>query len=235
MQILKNIEAIDAGLFLEKEKILIISDLHLGYEDAIVNSGVFIPRFQVQEIIRRFLRIAEKAGKVNALIINGDFKHEFGRTTRNEWIDSKKILEEFSKYCDKIVIVKGNHDIRLDTFKKGINLEIVKSIQLGKYLILHGEEIPKEIPKMVKTIIIGHEHPAVSIRDEIRAEKFKCFLVGKWKGKNLVSMPAFNPVVEGTDVQKEKLLSPFLKQDLSKFIVYVVADEIYRFGKLKNI
>jgi len=106
---------------------------------------------------------------------------------------------------------------------------------LGKYLILHGEEIPKEVPKEVKTIIIGHEHPAVSIRDEIRTEKFKCFLVGKWKGKNLVSMPAFNPVVEGTDVQKEKLLSPFLKQDLSNFTVYVVADKIYRFGKLKNI
>jgi hypothetical protein len=235
MQLLKNIEAIDAALYLKKEKILIISDLHLGYEDAIVNSGVFIPRFQVQEIIQRFVRTAEKLGKLNALIINGDFKHEFGRTTRNEWIDSKKILEEFSKHCNKIIIVEGNHDIRLDTFRKGINLEIVKSMLLGKYLILHGEEIPKEVPKEVKTIIIGHEHPAVSIRDEIRTEKFKCFLVGKWKGKNLVSMPAFNPVVEGTDVQKEKLLSPFLKQDLSNFTVYVVADKIYRFGKLKNI
>ena len=235
MQILKNIEAIGAGLFLKKEKILIISDLHLGYEESLVRNGVLIPRFQIEDIIKRFVKIAEKLGKINAVIINGDFKHEFGRTTRHEWLDSKKILEEFSKHCEKIIIVEGNHDIRLDTFKRGINLEIVKSIQLDEYLILHGEEIPKEIPKEVKTIIIGHEHPAVSIRDEIRAEKFKCFLVGKWKGKNLIAMPAFNPVVEGTDVQKEKLLSPFLKQDLTDFTVYVVADRIYRFGKLKNI
>src|SRR3989338_4675922 len=74
----------------------------------------------------------------------------------------------------------------------------------NKILCLHGDKIPsKGMLEGVSTIIIGHEHPAVSIKDGPRAELFKCFLIGKWKSKNLVVVPAFNLVTEGTDVLKE--------------------------------
>lgn len=235
MEILKNIEARDAALFLKKEKTLIVSDLHLGYEESLNREGVLVPRFQVNDIIGNFIKIANRIKKINTIIVNGDFKHEFGGISKQEWLDSKKVLEKFAEYCTKVIVVQGNHDTMLEPFRRRIPLQIYKSLQLNEYLIMHGEEIPKEIPKGVKTIIIGHEHPAVSIRDEIRVEKFKCFLVGKWKGKNLVSMPAFNPIIEGTDILKEKLLSPFLRQDLSDFFVYIVADKVYRFGKLKDM
>ena len=48
-------------------------------------------------------------------------------------------------------------------------------------------------------------------------------------------MPSFNLVIEGTNILKEKLLSPFLKQDLKNFHVFIVEDKIYDFGKLKDI
>jgi len=48
-------------------------------------------------------------------------------------------------------------------------------------------------------------------------------------------MPSFCLVTEGTDILKEKLLSPFLDQDLKNFDVFVVADKVYDFGKLKNL
>jgi uncharacterized protein len=87
--------------------------------------------------------------------------------------------------------------------------------------------------KDVSTIIIGHEHPAVTIKDGPRTELFKAFLIGKWKGKDLIVMPSFNLITEGTDVLKEEVLSPFLN-NLDNFKAIVVSDKLYKFGKLKD-
>ena len=45
-------------------------------------------------------------------------------------------------------------------------------------------------------------------------------------------MPSFNPIIEGTDILKEKTLSPFLK-DTSNFECYIVADKVRFFGKIE--
>ena len=101
---------------------------------------------------------------------------------------------------------------------------------------MHGDKIPnKELLKDVSTVIIGHEHPAVSIKEGPRAELFKAFLIGKWKDKRIIVLPSFNLVVEGTDVLKERSLSPFLKGGLGKFNVVVVGDKLYEFGKIKDL
>ena len=219
MQISAGIEIIDVGLLIKKEKVLILSDFHLGYEEALASRGVFIPRYQFKKVI-----------------INGDLKHEFGKITAQEWRDIIKLFDYFGKHSEEIIVLKGNHDTILGPVANKRNVKPVKSTQVGNALILHGDAVPKDIPKNVKTIIIGHEHPAISIKDGIRSEIFKCFLKGKWKGKTLISMPSVNPLTEGTNILREKLLSPFLKnEDLSNYRVYILADEIYDFGKVKDV
>ena len=55
------------------------------------------------------------------------------------------------------------------------------------------------------------------------------------KKKELIAVPSFNPLLEGTDVLKEQLLSPFLK-DIKDFEVYVVGEKgIYLFGKVREL
>ena len=106
----------------------------------------------------------------------------------------------------------------------------------NKFLIIHGDKIPaKELLKGVSTIVIGHEHPAISIRSGPRVETFKCFLKGKYSGKQLIVQPSFNSVVSGTNVLRDDILSPFLKRKLDDFEVFVIEDKIYDFGKLKNL
>jgi len=129
--------------------------------------------------------------------------------------------------------------------KNNINEKIKKSLKIiknnkklskNKILIIHGDNIPdKKALKDVSTIIIGHEHPAVSIKDGPRIELFKSFLVGKWKNHNLIAQPSFNLVTEGTDILKEQILSPFLKGNLMNFNAVVVSDKLYKFGKLKDL
>ena len=88
----------------------------------------------------------------------------------------------------------------------------------------------------MKTIIIGHEHPAVSLYQWPRVEKYKAFLVGEWKKKRLIVLPSFNLATEGTDILKEHLLSPFLeRKNIPTFEAYIIADKPYYFGKLKNV
>ena len=242
MKIMNNIKIIDLALCLEKEKILVIADMHIGYEEALNKQGILIPRFQFKEIIKRLEKILKntkinKKNKLEKIIINGDIKHEFGTISEQEWRETLRLLDFLTKFCDEIILIKGNHDTIIGPIAKKRNVRIVDYCLTKKgVLIIHGHRIPeKDLLKKTNTIIIGHEHPALSLREDIRVEKFKCFLKGKYKRKNLVVMPSFCLATEGTDILKEKLLSPFLDQDLTNFDVFVVADKVYDFGKLKNL
>ncbi len=235
MRIHLNIEIIGTALFLQKEKTLILSDFHLGYEEALVKKGILIPKSQFRQIIEKLEIIFKKTGKVKKVILNGDLKHEFGTILNSEWRDVIKLIEFIKKYSDEIVIIKGNHDTILFPIAKQQKIEIVNHKKISDVLILHGDILPKIIDKDVKTIIIGHEHPAIAIRDGARVETFKCFLKGEWKKRTLIVMPSTNPLVEGTDILNQKLLSPFLKKGVLSFEVFVADDKTYYFGKVKDL
>ena len=229
MEILKDIEIVDLALYLKEEKILIIADLHIGQEEAMNKEGILIPRFQFKEIESRLKKILDKL-EINKIIINGDLKHEFGIISEQEWRNTLKILDLCLSYAP-VILIKGNHDKIIGPIADKRNVQILESYETKEITILHGDKL-KEIK--TKTLIIGHEHPAIIISDRIRKEKYKCFLKGKWKNKTLIVMPSFNFITEGTDITNQKLLSPFLK-NISNFEVYVIEDKVYNFGKLKNL
>src|SRR3989338_296829 len=245
MKILDGIYLIDLAIYANKT--LIVADFHIGYEEALNKQGLMVPRFQFQEIMERLKKIFSrlKNKKIERIIVNGDLKHEFGTISEQEWRHTLRLLDYFGQYCNEIILIKGNHDSVLGPIAKKRNVRVLKHFvieplestmtknTINRILVIHGDKIPdKKLLKGVSTIIIGHEHPAVSIKEGPRAELFKAFLIGKWKKCNLIAQPSFNLVVEGTDVLKEEVLSPFLRQKLGNFDVIVVADKIYNFGKL---
>jgi len=237
MEITKDIQIIDLALYINKSNTLIIADTHIGYEEALNKQGILIPRFQFKEIIERLENILKKATnnkktKLNQIIINGDIKHEFGTISEQEWRHTLRLLDFLAKHCKEIILIKGNHDTILGPIAEKRKVKVKDEHRIDNTLIIHGDKIPK---KLEKTIIIAHEHPAITLRDNLKTEKVKCFLKGKYKKNTLIVQPSFNFVTEGTDVLKEKLLSPFLKQNLKDFNCYVIADKIYNFGKLNNL
>ncbi len=236
MEVTKGIEIIDLCLYLKKENILILADTHIGYEEALNKQGVLIPRFQFKEVIEKLEEILKKVKKLDKIIINGDIKHEFSTISEQEWRHTLRLLDFLGKYCKEIILIKGNHDTILGPIAKKRNVKVVEDYKTKDTLIIHGHKIPsKEKLKGIKKIIIGHEHPAISIHEGPRTELFKCFLKGKWRRGTLIVQPSFNFVTEGTDILKEELLSPFLKQDLSNFEAFVVADKVYGFGKVRKL
>ncbi len=205
-----------------------------------------------------------KGRKIEKIVINGDVKHEFGTISEQEWKHTLQLLDYLDEHCKEIILIKGNHDTILGPIAKKRNVKVVdnyiinsfindkelvnkkrgpsalfrKKSQKQKILVTHGHKLPDKRllgDKSIKTIIIGHEHPAVSISDWPRVELVKCFLKGRYKGKKLIVMPSFNLVSEGTDILKEELLSPFLHQNINNFDVYVVEDKVYHFGKVRDL
>ena len=233
-----NLKIVDLGLLIKDKRILIFSDFHIGYEEALNKQGILVPRFQFKDVIKRLGKIFSelKKTKLEKIIINGDLKHEFGRISEQEWRETLRLLDFLTNFCNEIILVKGNHDTIIGPIAEKKKVKIVEHFLVGNTLIIHGNKIPeKGLLKKAKTIVIGHEHPAISLREDIRIEKFKCFLKGKYKRKKLIIMPSFCLATEGTDVLKEKLISPFLDHDLRNFEVFVVADKVYDFGKVKNL
>ena len=231
MEISKGIHIVDTALWFEAEKTLVINDLHIGYEEVLHRKGVLVPRFQLEQIINKLKLILQKT-KPAKIIINGDLKHEFGKVLRQEWKEVLHFLDFVLANVPEVIIIKGNHDPIIKPIADKRGVVVVGEYQVGDTLIVHGDEL---VETNAKRIVIGHEHPAITIREGSKWEKYKCFLKGTWKDKELIAVPSFNPLLEGTDVLKEQLLSPFL-EDIRNFEAYVVGEKgVYYFGKIKDI
>lgn len=230
----KSLVLIDKKL---NKKTMVIGDVHIGFEEALNKNGFLVPRTLFKEIYKD-LEEALDSVKPDTIIIHGDLKHEFGRISKQEWRDTFKLIELITKKCKDIILLRGNHDKILDPIVEKFKIKVQDDVLVGDVLIIHGNELLKENNQNYedcKTIVIGHEHPCIVLRDDHKYEKFKTFLVGTFDKKRLIVLPSFNPI-DGVDITKEKLLSPFLKKNpnFKDFEVYITADEIYAFGRIED-
>jgi putative SbcD/Mre11-related phosphoesterase len=235
MEIKKGIQIMDLALFMQKERILVLGDIHIGYEEALNKQGILVPRFQFKDLIDRLTKIINETKPKTVLII-GDLKHEFGTISDQEWRETLKFLDFLGDHTEKIILVKGNHDTILGPIAKKRNVEIVDDYIVDNIAFVHGHKL-REFAEEIDTIVIGHEHPAITIREGMRYETFKCFLSGKYGEKTLIVLPSLFLMTEGTDILREEMLSPFLQQDLDGFHVFIVDDngEVHDFGTVNNI
>ncbi len=234
MKINEGMEITGLFLNLKKEDALVFSDVHMGYEEALNKQGILIPRNQYQ-LTAESLKSFMTGKKFKIIIINGDIKHEFGKISETEWRHTLRLIDFLATKCNQLILVKGNHDKTLGPIADKRNIKVVDSLNLGDVLITHGDVIPESAnDEKIKTIIIGHEHPAVTVIDYPRSEKFKCFLKGTWENKQLIVLPSYNLITEGTDVLKEKLLSPFLN-NIDEFNAYIPGDDMMDFGLIKDL
>ena len=232
MNLTKEIEIVDLALLINKNT-LVISDIHLGYEEALIHQGYLIPRHQYKDILERLNNILNKT-KPKTIIINGDLKHQFGSILNQEYKDSINFLSYLiNKY--KVILIKGNHDKILNIIAEKVNLKTQLFYNKGNIYIFHGDFIPKDLFfANSKIIIIGHDHPAISLEKNKRFEKYKCFIKGKYKNKLLIVQPSFNTLTIGTNILKEKMQNPLIK-NIKDFEIIIIEDKAYKFGKVKNL
>lgn len=243
LQITQDIEIAGFALYIRSQKTLVLSDLQFGYEEMMNKQGVMMPRINFRQIKKElekiFMKLKKEGKKIEKIIVAGDLKHEFGIISEQEWKEVLAFFDLSKKHCKEIIVVKGNHDIVLGPIANWQNVRVEKEgvlLEKPKIYITHGHKIFENADyKKAKTLIIGHDHPTVSLREGVKSEVYKCFLKGKYKGKQIIVMPSFNFVSLGSNILQEKLLSPFLQGNLSKFEVWLLEDKPYYFGKLTNL
>ncbi len=213
---------------------LIISDLHFGYETSLNNQGLMIPQYQFEKLVDS-LEVIQNKAKAKKIILNGDIKHNFGSISKQEWKEVLSFIDYLSDIYVDIRVVKGNHDNFTQSILNKRDILIENEIILNNYLITHGHKIPENIPDNIETIVIGHEHPCIGVRNQERIEKVKSFLKGKWKGYNLIVTPSFTTISHGSDILHEKTISPFIENVLEFEVYAVEEDEVFPFGLVKDI
>ncbi len=215
MKIFEGIYTIDSypAIFIEEIDTAVIADLHLGYELALAQQGIFVPQVQLKETLKD-LRGIFKLVKPEKLIINGDIKHEFGEVSNQEWREVKKLIAYIKRKIKRLILVRGNHDNYLLNITSKLGIEVFNPYYLEKGIcFVHGHKKVK-LPEF-KTLIIAHEHPSLVLREGFDRVKIPCLLYGKIKGKNFICLPAFSSWASGTEinlVSREDLLSPILKE-----------------------
>ncbi len=245
------------GIYFPSIKTLAVSDLQLGFEEAMRKQGFALPISQLKLIKQLFDRmlggLERKKMQVGKVVINGDLKHEFARLEKQEYFEITQLIQFLKDRKLEVKIVRGNHDNYLLSLTSRLGIDVPEFLIENEILFVHGDKIPGgELlgeNKPLKTIVIGHEHPAIKLKDELGiGHKFKCALQGEWefKGKafrkkfQLIVLPAMSPLAAGTAINeggKAALLSPILRQcNLDEFTPFVIEEDIVKeFPKIKHL
>jgi putative SbcD/Mre11-related phosphoesterase len=149
------------------ERVVVVGDLHIGWEVTLAQQGIHIPS-QTGKMLRRLKAILEKEHP-SRLIMLGDVKHSVTGAELEEWRDVPEFFEELFKFVPSIQVILGNHDGNLEPLTPSkVELLAPSGTALwGKFGLLHGHAWPSPEILGCETLILGHLHPAVTLRDPL--------------------------------------------------------------------
>jgi putative SbcD/Mre11-related phosphoesterase len=218
MKLTEDIELLEGMpiAFIKSLNSIVASDFHLGYEGAMVKNGMFVPKVNLKRIIENLDKAISKTG-ADRLIIVGDIKHDFSNIESDEFNELYDLMNFLKRRKVSAVLIKGNHDNFVERYREPFKLLVHgQEAAIGDYLFFHGEELPKVPKKKPRMLIMGQEHPAISINRSVgKREKLRCFLYGRYEKLPILVLPAMGYFSTGTDVNhepKDQLLSPVFKR-----------------------
>jgi len=244
-------------------KVLVIADLHLGFERELATIGVNAPS-QTGKLLERLTSMLNRV-KPKRLLILGDVKHAVPKITEQEWFDIPDFFENLSKLNILVEVVPGNHDGDLEALlSRDVVIHDVRGVLLGSKEgmvgLFHGHAWPSQDLLQAKVLVMAHSHPTIELRDplgfkliepvwvtaKVRRNKLKEEYskrmrqrFKKLETQTVIIMPAFNRLLFGKPInsmEKPTLLGPLFEVeavDLNDADIYL-QDGTY-LGKLHNL
>ena len=220
---------------------LIAADIHLGYEEYMASTGVFLPRLQLRHALSTLSR-ALSATNARRLVIAGDLKHAFEKLLRQEKVEIVKLVEGLRCNWDgELVVVRGNHDTFIAPIMKRLGVDLVEDyLDLGGgVIVVHGH---KKVEADFEVVVMGHEHPALQVNLTGARVKLPALLEMPLNtGSTAVVLPALGTYQMGNPVGLERgaYLSPIVRDhgEPGDAVVWVVDSEAgsHRISTLKDI
>ncbi len=195
---------VSRAVWLERERILAVSDLHLGYAWAQRHDGQLMPISGPDDAVSRLEALCREY-RPEQLIVLGDIVHRALPVQGIEH-DLKQLIATVEGLGIRAEFILGNHDRHLQKLfaKNGFQHQIQRELTLGRFEFRHGDDpaiYSKDALEQLRArngcILMGHEHPAISLGDGVASHiKCPCFLVSP----EIIILPAFSRWAAGTSI-----------------------------------
>lgn len=220
-----NIEPIaDTPALLMKgaESWIVVADLHIGIEVQLRYAGFNIP----SQTPKMQSSLESLASHGDRLLVLGDLKHRIPSVGYRENKEIGPFLEKLADSYERIVVVAGNHDGGISSvLPKGVEAISGRGMNIEGDGVFHGHVWPSDAVMKAETIVMGHVHPAVVLIDSLGTRSNeKCWVRARLNEKlvreryqscpkELVIVPAFNPLLTGTPVNSSRgsMIGPFFR------------------------
>lgn len=170
----------ERAIYLPKEQLLAISDLHLGKAAHFRKAGLAVPNVVSKNDLNRLSGLLERY-LPKQLLINGDMFHSNYNSEIDEFAKWKENFNEIN-----FVLVKGNHDQQSEEVYRDLAITIKEpTYQTDKFCFIH------DVAHCNSNLytISGHIHPGISIYNKAKQRlKFPCF----YFGEDHAVLPAFS-------------------------------------------
>lgn len=203
-----------------KQKYLIVSDIHIGFENNMSSNDIFLGKNSTtKDTILELIEVIESE-KPDSVIILGDVKSSIKNISKTEWTEVPMFFEQIRKKCD-VILVPGNHDSNIQKLVPN-NISMISSTGMieENVLFTHGHTMPSENFSSVDKIIMGHVHPVFFEEDSlingqrvwVSMKTSKENIFPKRKGElEIIIIPSFNKYFYATHRKKyKKSISPII-------------------------
>jgi putative SbcD/Mre11-related phosphoesterase len=204
------------------EDYLVVSDLHIGFEQRFNREGFNITP-STGKMLKTLTELIQQH-KPDRLLILGDVKSGFSRVSRDEWKHVPKFMEKIANLVE-VSVIPGNHDGGLTPLlPREVKLE-PKEVQVHDTVFLHGHTNPTRKLIGAKRLVMGHIHPSYSRKGSplsgrpvwLTLRVVKKIVFADFEGDDLLEvwvMPSFNTELSATGltVHRERIISPLLRK-----------------------
>jgi putative SbcD/Mre11-related phosphoesterase len=160
----------------KQDRALVVADLHLGWERLLSKRGVHVPP-QTPKIKNALLRLI-KESKPTQVTFLGDIKDAIAKVEMEEWRDIPEFFEDIQKRVPHLQVVLGNHDGNLEPLlPENVKINPSTGVSFGDVGLFHGHAWPAPELLQCRSLISGHVHPTVLIRDPMGFRMTKQVLV----------------------------------------------------------
>jgi putative SbcD/Mre11-related phosphoesterase len=151
----------------EGERVLVVGDLHIGWEITLAHQGIHVPS-QTSKLADRLIDIIQRSSPTKIIFL-GDVKHTVVGAELEEWRDVPEFFEKIVPYVSDIQIIQGNHDGNIEPMTpREVKILPPNGIALwGKYGLFHGHAWPAPELLGCESLIQGHLHPVVAFTDAL--------------------------------------------------------------------
>jgi len=148
----------------QKTRIMVIADLHIGWEMSLSEKGIHVPT-QTPKLLDKLTNLISTY-RPEKLLILGDIKHTVATAEIGEWQGIPNFFNELKRQTKEILIIRGNHDGNLEPLlSENIKMLPATGATIGDVGFFHGHMWPSPSLLKCKTLVMGHVHPVVAFRD----------------------------------------------------------------------